>query len=103
MGVAIDAGDDRRVPGASTFALLARHGFFTADQVTWSEAPISWTALGEERGRIGVEYAGAAPQRITLHYCVHGPGEQTRDVTESIAVDRTALSLRWRTGVVCLP
>jgi hypothetical protein len=70
--------------------LLARHGVFTADHGDVVRRTISWTALGEERGQIGIEYAGATPQRITLHYCVHGPGEQTREVSKSIAVGRTA-------------
>jgi hypothetical protein len=70
--------------------LLARHGFFTADHGDVVRGTISWTALGEERGQIGIEYAGATPQSITLHYRVHGSGEQTPDVTASIAVGRTA-------------
>jgi hypothetical protein len=70
--------------------LLAQHGFFAAGYGDVIRGIISWTALGEERGQIGVEYAGATPQRITLHYCVHGLGEQMRDVTASIAVGRTA-------------
>jgi hypothetical protein len=70
--------------------LLARHGVFAADHGDVVRGTISWTVLGEERGRIGVAYAGATPQRITLHYCVHGPGGQTPEVTASIAVGRTA-------------
>src|SRR4051812_467987 len=70
--------------------VLARHGFFTADHGDVVRGTISWTALGKERGRIGVAYAGATPQRITLHYLVHGPGEQMPKVTEPITVTRTA-------------
>jgi len=69
--------------------LLARHGVFIVDYGDVVRGTISWTCLGEARGRIGVAYAGATPQRITLHYRVHGPGEP-RDVTASIAVGRTA-------------
>ena len=70
--------------------LLAQHGYFIAKPGEKVQGTISWTSLGEERGRIGVEYAGATPQRITLHYCAYGLGEQTPEVTESIAVGRTA-------------
>src|SRR6188472_1232360 len=70
--------------------LLARHGFFTADRGDVVRGAISWISSGEETGRIGVEYAGANPQRITLHYLVHGPGGQMPKVTEPITLTRTA-------------
>ena len=83
--------------------LLARRGYFTAEPGDVVRGTISWTAWARRAGRIGVEYAGATPQRITLQYCVHGPGEQMPDVTESIAVGRTACHFGGRTGVVRLP
>ncbi len=69
--------------------LLARRGFFAANNGDVARSIISWTSWGEETGQIGVEYADANPQRLTLHYLAHFPGRQTWQATELIEVTRT--------------